>query len=349
MANKKRSFTVWLILLLLAIALSVGYYYYRQIFGPVIEMNNEEVALHIPTGATGEDVYEQLLAMNIVKKPEALHWVMDQKNYDGNLVVAGKYTLKDGMSADELVDHLRAGNGEQEVNIVINSTRTLQELAGKAAANIEADSVEILDRLTDPQVARRYGFEPHTFMAMFIPDTYRDEWDTDADEFLERMATAYKTFWNADRKSKARSIGLSQSEVTTLASIVQAEQQIHPEERPKIAGLYLNRIRRGMRLQSDPTVVYAIGDFNINRVLTKHLAVDSPYNTYRNTGLPPGPINIPSKQAIDAVLNADQNDYIYMCAKADFSGLHAFAKNHSQHIRNARAFQKALNDRNIYK
>jgi UPF0755 protein len=184
---------------------------------------------------------------------------------------------------------------------------------------------------------------------MFFPDTYKMEWDTDADEFIARMAQEYKRFWSEDRIQKARQYGLSQSEVSTLASIVQAEQQVHPDERKVIAGLYLNRLKKGMRLQSDPTVVYAVGDFSINRVLTKHLSTPSPYNTYINAGLPPGPINLPSKQTIDAVLNADKNNYIFMCAKADFSGYHAFATNLSEHNRNARAFQKALNHRKIYK
>jgi len=222
-------------------------------------------------------------------------------------------------------------------------------VAGKASANIEADSIAILNKLTDPEVVRKYGFEKETFKAMFLPDTYYSEWDTDADEFLERMAGEYKKFWTPERIQKAKDLNLSQSQITTLASIVQAEQQMYPQERAAIAGLYLNRLKIGMRLQSDPTVVYAVGDFNINRVLTKHLSVPSSYNTYMNAGLPPGPINIPTKQAIDAVLNAEDNDYLYMCAKADFSGYHAFAKNHNEHIRNARAFQKALNDRKIYK
>lgn len=349
MAKKKgKSISIFLFLVLV-VAMVFGYYFYRLIYGPVLEMKSESTAFFIHSRWDQDEVFDAMVDMNIVKKPEALKWVMERKNYNENLVVPGKYILTDGMSANELVNHLRAGNGEVEVKIVLNSARTLQELAGKASANIEADSVEILNKLTDPAVARKYGFEPETFKAMFLPDTYHAQWDTDADGFLNRIAEEYKKFWTPDRIQKAQNIGLSQSQVTILASIVQAEQQLYPEERPAIAGLYLNRLNRGMRLQSDPTVVYAVGDFNINRVLTKHLAVESPYNTYRNTGLPPGPINIPNKQSIDAVLNPDENDYLYMCAKADFSGYHAFAKSHTQHIRNARAFQSAMNQRKIYK
>ncbi len=349
MAKKKGKSISLFLFLVLAGAMAVGYYFYRLVYGPVLEIKSETTAFYIESGWDQQEVFDAMLAMDIVKKPDALKWVMERKNYTGALVVSGKYTLKDGMSANELVNHLRAGNGEEEVKIVLNFARTMQELAGKAAANIEADSVAILDQLTDPQVARKFGFESETFKAMFLPDTYYAQWDTDADTFIKRMADEYKKFWTAERIQKAENIGLSQSQVTTLASVVQAEQQTHPEERPIIAGLYLNRLDRGMRLQSDPTVVYAVGDFNINRVLTKHLSVDSPYNTYRNSGLPPGPINIPNKQSIDAVLNPQENDYLYMCAKADFSGYHAFAKNHTQHIRNARAFQNAMNERKIFK
>ncbi len=349
MAKRKRRIISFGFLMFLVTVLLVGFYYYRLVFGPVLNMKKESVAFYIHTGWSQDNVFDALISMDIVKKPKALKWVMERKNYDGGLVVPGKYTLKNGINANDLVNHLRAGNGEEEVKIVLNHARTLQELAGKASANIEADSISILDKLTDPEVIGRYGFSAETFKAMFLPDTYYTEWDTDADEFLERMASEYKKFWTEERIQSAKIQGLSQSQVTTLASIVQAEQQTHPEERAAIAGLYLNRLNRGMRLQSDPTVVYAVGDFNINRVLTKHLSFASPYNTYINSGLPPGPINIPTKQAIDAVLNAEDNDYIYMCAKADFSGYHAFAKSHTEHIRNARAFQNALNQRKIYK
>lgn len=349
MAKRKRRIFSFIFLIILGIGLAVGYYFFRLIYGPVLDIKNDTTAFYIHTGWDENQVFDALVSMEIVKKPDALKWVMNRKNYNGGLVIPGKYILKDGLNANDLVDHLRAGNGEVEVSIVLNHARTLEEIAGKASANIEADSISILDKLTDPEVMRKYGFTRETFKAMFLPDTYHTEWDTDADEFLERMAGEYKKFWTADRIQKAKNHGLSQSQVTTLASIVQAEQQTHPQERPAIAGLYLNRLRKGMRLQSDPTVVYAVGDFNINRVLTIHLNVESPYNTYKYAGLPPGPINIPTKQAIDAVLNAEDNDYIYMCAKADFSGYHAFAESYNEHLRNARAFQNALNQRKIYK
>lgn len=349
MAKPKTKTILSIFLILLFGALAIGFYFYRMAFGSLVELSDGTTAFYVHTGWDENNVYDALIAEGIINNPKALQWVMQQKKYEGNKVVAGKYILTNGMSASDLVDHLRFGNGEVEVKIILNHARTLQEIAGKVAQNIEADSIAILNKLTDPAVANKYGFTPQTFKAMFLPDTYHSEWDTDADEFLDRMADEYKKFWTAERIQKAKDLNLSQSQVTTLASIVQAEQQLFPDERARIAGLYLNRLKRGMRLQSDPTVVFAIGDFNINRVLNKHLEFVSPYNTYLNAGLPPGPINIPSKQSIDAVLNAEENDYIYMCAKEDFSGYHAFAKTHAEHARNARAFQNALNKRKIYK
>lgn len=344
----KRIFAI-ISIAVVAVLLVIGFYAYRLVFGPALNMEKEEISFFISTGSEQADVLTALTEQAGLRQPAFAERLMEQKNYQGNLIVAGKYTLTDDMSLNELIDHLRAGNGEEEITVTFNTVRKLSELAGAVSENIEADSLDIAEKLADPAVASKYGFNQATFISMFFPDSYRMEWDTDADEFIARMADEYKRFWTADRQQKARNHDLSQSEVSTLASIVQAEQQVHPDERPKIAGLYLNRLQRGMRLQSDPTVVYAVGDFSINRVLTVHLSTPSPYNTYLNAGLPPGPINLPSKQSIDAVLNAEENNYLYMCAKADFSGYHVFATNLSQHNRNAREFQQALNERKIYR
>jgi UPF0755 protein len=326
-----------------------GYFLRRLIYAPALDTGGERVAFYIHTGWGAEQVLEALSSEAGLKHPEFARRLMNQKNYAGNLVVPGKYTLSPEMGLNELIDHLRAGNGEEEVRVTFNTSRTMGELAGDVSRNIETDSATIAETLLLTETAERYGFNRYSFPAMFIPDSYRMEWDTDAGEFLDRMALEYEKFWNGDRRQKAKRIGLSPLEVSVLASIVQAEQQIHPEERATIAGLYLNRLRRGMRLQSDPTVVFALGDFSINRVLHEHLKVESPYNTYLNAGLPPGPINLPFKQSIDAVLNAEEHRYLYMCAKDDFSGLHAFATSLSEHNRNARAFQRALNERKIYR
>lgn len=349
MARKSKR---WLPLTALILAVLVGgvaYYFYRTVFGPAVEAWDEGKPFYIRTGWNTDEVIDALEKKGFVKKTESLRWLMAKKNYQDGLVVPGKYLLEDKMSLNELVNHLRAGNGEVDVKLTFNNVRTLEELAGRVSATIEADSFEIIGALRSPEMVSAYGFSSQTIISLFLPDTYYVEWDTDAEKFLNRMAEEYKRFWTGDRRKRASALGLTQSEVTTLGSIVQAEQQNYPAERPVIAGLYLNRLKRGMRLQSDPTVIYAVGDFTINRVLTKHLSVQNPYNTYVYAGLPPGPINIPQKSSIDAVLYADTNDYIYMCAKADFSGYHAFASNLNEHNRNAAAFRRALNERKIFK
>src|SRR5690554_2600601 len=217
MAKRKTKAFSFIALIIIAGVLAVGYYFYRLIYGPVLDLKNDTTAFYIHSGWDEKEVFASLMQMDIVKKPDALKFVMERKNYEGNRVVAGKYILNNKMNANDLVDHLRFGNGEVEVKIVLNSARTLPEIAGKVSQNIEADSIAILDRLTDPEIARKYGFEPETFKAMFLPDTYHAEWDTDADAFLERMAHEYKSFWTSERVQKAKNIGLSQSQVTTLA------------------------------------------------------------------------------------------------------------------------------------
>ena len=186
-------------------------------------------------------------------------------------------------------------------------------------------------------------------MTMFIPNTYEVYWNTSAEEFVKRMAREYKAFWTEQRKAQAKALNLTQSEVSILASIVQAEQSEHRDERAQVAGLYINRIKKKMRLQSDPTLIYATGDFSIKRVLNKHMQLDSPYNTYMYAGLPPGPINLPEISSIDAVLDYEKHDYIYMCAKADFSGYHNFSRSFFQHNAYAKAYRNELNRRKIMK
>ncbi|MCA1750341.1 MAG: endolytic transglycosylase MltG [Cryomorphaceae bacterium] len=343
----KRGIVVFVVLLVLALA--AGYHLYQNYFAPVVSAEMAKEPLYIPTGSSADDVLIILADRGLVKQAKITSKLMKRKNYAGAKVEPGMYRLREGMSINAVVNHLRGGLGEENVNITFNSARTLAELAGKASRNIEADSAMVAALITNPETARKYGFSGETFLSMFLPDTYYSEWDTDAEAFVQRMAREYKQFWNEERIEKARKIGLSQSEVSTLASIVQAEQQLRPEERPVIAGLYLNRLRRGMKLQSDPTVVFAVGDFNINRVLNVHLVHNSPYNTYKYSGLPPGPINVPQKSSIDAVLNPDKNNYLFMCAKADFTGYHAFATTLAEHNRNAAAYRKALNERKIYR
>ena len=231
------------------------------------------------------------------------------------------------------------------MRVTFNNVRTLDRLAGSVSRRIEPDSATLAETLTDPATAERYGYTPQTFMAMFVPDTYEMYWNCSAGDFLDRMKRESDRFWK-EREAKLARSGLSREEAVTLASIVYEETK-KKEEMPRVAGVYVNRLRRGMPLQADPTVKFALGDFSIRRVLFAHLEVDSPYNTYKHAGLPPGPICMPSIAAIDAVLDFEAHDYLYFCAKDDLSGAHVFARTLPEHNRNAQAYARALNWRGI--
>ena len=221
-------------------------------------------------------------------------------------------------------------------------------LAARVARQLMIDSVTLATHLNNPDTWKSLGYTRETFPALFIPDTYEVYWETSAQSFVDRMAKVNHDFWNGKRTNKAKQIGLTPIEVVTLASIVDSETA-NNAEKSRIAGLYINRLNRGMLLQSDPTVIYAVGDFSIRRVLNIHLQTQSPYNTYIVHGLPPGPIRIPSIAGIDAVLNYERHNYIYMCAKEDFSGTHNFATTYAEHMQNARKYINALTKRNIMK
>lgn len=191
------------------------------------------------------------------------------------------------------------------------------------------------------------GFTPESWLGIFLPNTYHFLWNTDANQFIDRIKSEYERYWSGNRDSRREALGLTRNEIMSMAAIVQSET-FKVDEMPRVAGVYKNRLKKGMKLQADPTVIYALGDPGIRRVLKKHLRVDSPYNTYKYAGLPPGPIRIPSIQAIDACLNSENHKYLYFCAKEDFSGYHSFASGYTEHLRNARRYQRALNKRNIY-
>lgn len=257
----------------------------------------------------------------------------------------GRYAVKPGMNIYDLVKSLRSGN-QAPVRLKFNNIRTKDDLAQRISDQLMMSKEALLDTLDNPAKCEELGFNKETVVAMFIPNTYEYYWDVDIDDFLIRMKKEYGIFWNQDRMTKAKEIGLSPVEVSILASIVE-EECMYADEYPKVAGLYMNRLRIGQELQADPTVKFAVGDFSLRRVLNVHTEVDSPYNTYRRKGLPPGPIRIPSIKGIDAVLNYTKHGYYYMCAKDDFSGYHNFAMNFSDHLRNRALYIKALNARGI--
>ena len=253
----------------------------------------------------------------------------------------GLYRFRKGMGNKAIVRTLQKG-WQQPVRLVIPGYyRSLDRFADFLGEQLEASREDFLNTLTDRAVAEKYGFTPETFIGMFIPNTYEVWWTVTPEEFVERMHTEYEKFWSAGRDAKALAIGLTRQEVSTLASIVIEETKNEPEM-PRIAGVYMNRLHKDMLLQADPTVIFAVGDPSLKRVLNRHLETDSPYNTYKYAGLPPGPITMPPVAAIDAVLNYEHHDYLYFCAKDNFDGTHAFAKTLSAHNENARRYQRAL-------
>lgn len=291
-----------------------------------------------------DSVRSKLIATDADISMTAFDWLVTAKHYDQHIRV-GRYEVSDRLSTLDLFRDLRNHNSKP-INLVVPSVRTVELMAGRLARQLMIDSTTIVNSFHDPSTWATLGYDQQTFPALFIPNTYEIYWETSVERLVERLDKENKAFWNAERCTKAERIGLKKTEVITLASIVDSETA-NDGEKARIAGLYMNRLHRGILLQSDPTVIFAVGDFTIRRVLNKHLQVESPYNTYRVAGLPPGPIRIPTIAGIDAVLNYEHNDYIYMCAKEDFSGTHNFAVNYAEHQANARRYINALNQRGI--
>lgn len=258
----------------------------------------------------------------------------------------GHYLVQEGMDVIQIVRMIKLGL-QTPVNVTMNNVKIPAQLAGKLAPQLEADSVELVEVFTDEALAKELGFDsPLTMFSIFLPNTYEFYWTVSPRDFVDRMYKEYKRFWDGDRDKKRERTGLNRVEVATLASIVYEETR-KVDEMPRVAGVYMNRLRMGMPLQADPTIKYAMQDFGLRRILNRHLKTPSPYNTYLNRGLPPSPICMPSIEAIDAVLNYEKHDYVYFCARPTFDGYHNFAKNYSEHLRNARAYQAELNKRNI--
>jgi UPF0755 protein len=349
--KKKKGFSVikqvalWVFIVLVILAGVAAYKIYSFVYAPNVQLGDSSAEyLYIPTGSTFSEVRNTLIENDFLKNVNSFDWVAEQKSYP-NLVKAGRYQLKSGMSNNELVNMLRSGK-QQPLNLTFTNIRTKEQLAGHIAERIEADSMDIIMLLNDRSVMKNYGLNAENAALLFIPNTYEFFWNTSAEQLLQRMHREYQKFWTEDRLQQAAVIGLTPQEIGIMASIVQQET-IKPDEMDVIAGVYVNRIKTGMPLQADPTIVFANKDFSITRVLTKHLEIDSPYNTYKYRGLPPGPISLPSPAAIESVLYYKKHDYLYFCAKDDFSGYHAFARTYQQHLLNARKYQQELNKRKI--
>ncbi|MDT3405408.1 endolytic transglycosylase MltG [Mucilaginibacter terrae] len=328
-------------IIILALGIT-GVMYYLRWFGP--NVTDKQEYLYIRTGAGFNEVYQTIREQGIVKDTTTFLWAAHNMHYVDR-VKPGRYRLKEGTSNRKLINMLASGT-QEPVDLKFKSWRLKAQFAGHIAKQIEADSVALLGLLDSTKFVEQYGFTTDNVYTMFMPNTYQMYWNTSAGQFFEKMHKEYEKFWTANRKQQAAALNLTPIQVSILASIVDAEA-LHDDEMPMIAGLYLNRLKRGIKLEADPTVIYATGDFTIKRVLRKYLSTPSPYNTYRVTGLPPGPIMMPSVNAVKAVLSPKEHNYIYMCAKEDFSGYHNFATTVAEHLANARRFQKALDERGI--
>ncbi len=337
-------FSFFIAIILILIAGIFAYSTYKDIFKSNVKT---KTILFIPTGSNFQTIIDSLQSLNSLSDINSFKKTAQLKNFNKN-IHPGKYILKKGMTNNKIVNMLRSGR-QTPVKLTFNNSRTIYDFAAKVSKFIEADSSEIINILNDSDFIKQFGFNSQNIIGMFIPNTYEIYWNISAKDFIKRMNKEYSKFWNTERKNKAKKLNLTQKEVSILASIVQAEQQAHPDERPKVAGLYINRLHRGMLLQSDPTLIFASGDFTKKRVLNKDKEIDSPYNTYMYAGLPPGPINMPDISSIDAVLNYKKHNYIFMCAKEDFSGYHNFSTNVRQHGIYARKYQQALNKKKIWK
>lgn len=329
--------------LLILIAVIIGYYIRNTAFKP-IELE-ETVYIYIEPSTKYDEIVDQI-KKQVNLPSEKFFKIISEKMKYPETIKTGRYAIRDGMTIPEIIRMLRSGN-QSAVKLTFNNMRTNENLAGRISNQLMLDSVELLNVLKDETKLEVLGFDTNTIAAMFIPNTYEVYWDTSIDNLMNRMKKEYTSFWNESRKDKAKEIGLSPIEVSILASIVE-EEATYSDEYSIVAGLYLNRLKRGQRLEADPTIKFALNDFSLRRILYKHLEVESPYNTYRNEGLPPGPIRIPSIKGIDATLSPQDHKYLFMCAKEDLSGRHNFATTHAEHLRNAARYQRALNERKIY-
>jgi UPF0755 protein len=336
-----------ILLVIVSISAIIGWKVYTMIYQPNVVLQQGETGyIYIKTGSAFNDVANMLYEKGYVINRSSFDWVAERKEYKTK-VKAGRYLIKAGMSNNELIDLLRSGK-QEPLNLIVNNVRLKEDLASLVSQQIEADSFKLLGMINDPGFCRSLGFNTENILCLFIPNTYQFFWNTSAEQYIDRMKKEYEKFWTDARKEKAKNAGLSLPEVSILASIVEKET-LKNDEKPRVAGVYLNRLKNGMLLQADPTLVYAIKDFSIKRVLNIHKETDSPYNTYKYKGLPPGPICVPEISSVDAVLNYEKHEYLYFCAREDFSGYHNFSKNYAQHLIYARKFQSELNKNKIYK
>ncbi|MCL8007481.1 endolytic transglycosylase MltG [Gelidibacter japonicus] len=336
-----------IVLIGLVVAGFIAYTIYQTMFVSNTAFNNEVAHIYIPTNATYKEVREELEPL--LKDIDKFDALAERKKYTTN-IKAGKYAIKKGMNNNDIINSIRSNN--IPVKLSFNNQESLERLAGRVSTQIEADSLELFTVMSSPEFLKSNGFSSKTALGMYIPNSYQFFWNTSAEQFRERMLKEYNRFWNDERLAKAKALNLTPDEVMTMASIVQKETA-KVDERKRVAGVYMNRLKIGMPLQADPTVIYAIkltsGDFDqvIKRVLYKDLEIDSPYNTYKYAGLPPGLITMPDISSIDAVLNYEKHDYFYFVADVKNFGYHKFAKTLSQHNVNRQEYVRWINQQGV--
>jgi len=334
-----RKLLVVILLLILAGGAYVGYHLFFE--GNVAA---KTVMVKIPTGSTYADVLEILKTKKVLKDERTFDIVSKYKKYDTK-ISPGNYVFSRGMNNRQIVNILKFG-WQTPVTLVVYNIRTKEDFAGLVGRTLEIDSIDLLHKLNDEKFCETYGLDTNKILSRFVLDNYEFYWNISLDGFLNKMNDAYTTFWNQERKAKAAALNLSQWQVNTLASIVEKEV-IFDKEMPTVAGVYLNRIKIGMPLQADPTLVFAMRDFTARRVTLLHKQFDTPYNTYMYAGLPPGPICIPRKKSVDAVLNAEEHQYVYFCANPDMSGYSIFSKTYEEQMKVAAQYRKKLDKMNI--
>lgn len=324
---------------LLAVA-GLVYYYFASAFS-----RHETVQyVYIDEDDTADSVFTKLEPIAEAHSLTGLKYLSRHWKYTDH-IRTGRYGIEPGQRTYKVFQHLKNGH-QNALRLTIPESRTMERLAGTLGKKLMLDSLTLAASLTDQDFCGRWGYDTATIACLFVPNTYEIYWNTSLDGLMERMQKEHDRFWDGERTAKAQQLGLSQNEVCTVASIID-EETANNGEKPMIAGMYLNRLKEGMPLQADPTIKFAMKRFELHRIYHDMLFYDSPYNTYRNTGLPPGPIKIASVQGIDAVLNRADHDYLYMCAKEDFSGTHNFARTYQEHLKNAARYSKALNERGI--
>jgi UPF0755 protein len=342
---KNKKFVAYLLVIVSTLAATLAFYFWQVAYSPNLNVDGKEkFVLYVPKNSTYESLMDTLHQHKIITDEVAFGFMTKRMGIRES-IKPGRYEIKPNMANKELLSKIRSGN-QDPVKLTFNNIRTKEDLIKKIGTKLDFNSEVLLEKLKNEEECQKFGFSSETIMCMFLPDTYFIYWTTSVDEFLERMDTEYKKFWNEKRIAQANGINMTPIQVGVMASIVQSETN-KVDEMPRVAGVYVNRIATNMPLQADPTVKFAVGDFTLKRILTKHLQVSSPYNTYINTGLPPGPIALPERAALDAVLKYEKHNYTYFCAKEDFSGYHNFAATYTEHLKNADIYQAALDARGI--